>query len=578
LPTATSPVNYCQNAVATQLQATGTNLLWYTTATGGTGNPVAPTPSTATIGTTTYYVTQTIGSCESGRLPIVVNVTASTPAPTVTSPVNYCQNATAAQLTATGSNLLWYTVATGGTGSPTAPTPSTTATGSTSYYVSQTQSCGESPRAVIVVNVSTMPAAPTVTSPVTYCQNVTAVPLTATGTNLLWYTTATGGTGSATAPTPSTANAGNTSYYVSQSNNGCEGPRANITVTVIPAPMPPTVTTPVTYCQNATAVPLTATGTGLLWYTTATGGTGNASAPTPSTATAGSTNYYVTQTVNGCESPRAVITVNVTAIPGPPVVTTPVTYCQHAVATPLTASGTNLLWYTSATGGTGTATAPTPLTTTSGTTLYYVSQSNNCGESPRAVISITVTATPAAPTGLNVTNITINSVKLNWTTISGVFYTVDYRSATASSWINAGSGLSSGSVTISNLIAATTYDWRVSANSTIAPENNYSTSQFTTKAHNSYIADLKFGYGIKISPNPVNGQAIIDFVIPASGNVSIYIVNPQGQRVQTILNKALINGQHQLVVNNELASLTKGVYFLVLDQNRRGNIVKFVKY
>jgi len=328
MPTASSPVNYCQNATASPLQATGTNLLWYTTATGGTGSPTAPTPSTTTIGSTTYYVTQTIGSCESPRLPIVVNVTASTPAPTVTSPVNYCQNAAAAQLTATGTNLLWYTTATGGTGSATAPTPSTTAIGSTSYYVSQTQSCGESPRAVIVVNVSAVPAAPGVTSALTYCQNITAPALTATGTNLLWYTVATGGTGNATAPTPSTATAGSTTWYVSQSNNGCESPRSAITVNVNAAPGMPTVTTPVNYCQNATAVPLIATGTALLWYTTATGGTGTATAPTPSTATAGSTNYYVTQTVSGCESQRAVIAVNIKGITAAPAGTSPLTYCE----------------------------------------------------------------------------------------------------------------------------------------------------------------------------------------------------------------------------------------------------------
>jgi hypothetical protein len=33
-----------------------------------------------------------------------------------------------------------------------------------------------------------------------------------------------------------------------------------------------------------------------------------------------------------------------------------------------------------------------------------------------------------------------------------------------------------------------------------------------------------------------------------------------------------------LVVNSELASLAKGVYFLVLHQDRRSNMVKFVKY
>ena len=104
------------------------------------------TASSATHKNDTYFASTATG---------IVNVTTSTctppAAPTVTSPVNYCQNSTASPLTATGSNLLWYTVPTGGTGSPTAPTPSTTSVGTTSYYVSQTVGC-EGPRAQIVVN------------------------------------------------------------------------------------------------------------------------------------------------------------------------------------------------------------------------------------------------------------------------------------------------------------------------------------------------------------------------------------------------------------------------------------------
>ncbi|BEV03959.1 T9SS type A sorting domain-containing protein [Chryseobacterium gambrini] len=150
---------------------------------------------------------------------------------------------------------------------------------------------------------------PEVNSPVTYCQNAIASSLSATGTGLLWYTTATGGTGSNTAPTPSTANSGTTSYYVSQTIDGCEGERAKIDVIVNATPDTPGTTTPITYCQNDTASPLSATGTGLLWYTTATGGTGSATAPTPSTANSGAVSYYVSQTVNGCESTRAKIDV-----------------------------------------------------------------------------------------------------------------------------------------------------------------------------------------------------------------------------------------------------------------------------
>lgn len=72
-PTATSPISYLQNATASALTATGTNLKWYTASTGGTGTTTAPTPSTATVGTTSYYVSQTIG-CEGSRSTINVMV------------------------------------------------------------------------------------------------------------------------------------------------------------------------------------------------------------------------------------------------------------------------------------------------------------------------------------------------------------------------------------------------------------------------------------------------------------------------------------------------------------------------
>ena len=89
------------------------------------------------------------------------------------------------------------------------------------------------------VSPGVSPSAPTVTSPVNYCQGATTVPLTATpnaGGTLNWYgTNATGGTASPTAPTPSATTVGTTTYYVSQTVAGCEGPRAPITVNVNPS-------------------------------------------------------------------------------------------------------------------------------------------------------------------------------------------------------------------------------------------------------------------------------------------------------------------------------------------------------
>nr|MCU0417988.1 hypothetical protein [Cytophagaceae bacterium] len=127
LPTAPSPITYCQGAAATALTASGTNLKWYTVATGGTALSAAPIPSTVGAGTTNYYVSQSTGTCESGRRLVTVTVNPTPAIPTAPSPITYCQGATATALTASGTNLKWYTVATGGTALSAAPIPSTVA-------------------------------------------------------------------------------------------------------------------------------------------------------------------------------------------------------------------------------------------------------------------------------------------------------------------------------------------------------------------------------------------------------------------------------------------------------------------
>ncbi|WP_298535077.1 proprotein convertase P-domain-containing protein, partial [uncultured Algibacter sp.] len=106
---------------------------------------------------------------------------------------------------------------------------STPATYAVTYTTSGT--CPNSSNINVTINV--VPSAPIVSTPVEYCVGDTASALTATGTNLLWYTVSSGGTGSSTAPTPSTVSAGSTSYYVSQTNGaGCESARSEIEVEV----------------------------------------------------------------------------------------------------------------------------------------------------------------------------------------------------------------------------------------------------------------------------------------------------------------------------------------------------------
>ncbi|SCY72889.1 choice-of-anchor L domain-containing protein [Flavobacterium caeni] len=278
-------------------------------------DPSASTPGSYLVD----YVLPASATCPEFRVDdIPVAITATPAAPGILTPLAYCQGEAAPALSATGTNLLWYTAATGGTGSATAPTPDTSVSGPATYYVSQTNGC-EGPRAAIVVNIEATPAAPSFTAVAPYCQNATATALTATGSNLLWYASATGGVGSAIAPTPSTATDGTINYYVTQTVNGCESLRAEIPVTTIALPAAPAVTSLIGYCEGFAAPALTATGSNLLWYSAATGGVGNTTAPTPSTATSATTNYYVSQTVNNCEGPRAMISVEVSPVPSAPV-------------------------------------------------------------------------------------------------------------------------------------------------------------------------------------------------------------------------------------------------------------------
>jgi large repetitive protein len=578
-PVVSTPVTYCQNVPATVLTATGTNLLWYTTAIGGTGSSTAPIPLTTTVGSTIFYVSQTTNNCESPRAAITVTIVAATPAPTVTTPVTYCRNATATALTATGTNLLWYTAATGGTATTTAPIPSTTTVGSTTYYVSQTLSCGEGPRAAITVIVNAVPAAPIVTSPIALCQNIAATALTATGTSLLWYGTPTGGTGSTIAFTPSTSTVGTVIYYVSQTITGCESPKAAIVVNTNITPAAPTTTSAITYCQNATATALIATGTNLLWYTVAAGGTGSATAPTPSTSTAGSTNYYVSQTVGVCEGPRANVAVNVTALPTAATVVTPVTYCQNATATSLSATGTNLLWYTVATGGTGAATAPTPSTTTAGSATYYVAQTNTCGEGPRTSIIINVTATPAAPTALTTTNVTLNSATLNWTGVANNYYTVEYKLTTATTWTTAAAGIQANTYNLTGLTIGSEYQWRVGANCAATGAGNFATAPlFNTASRNNIITVIEDGIGLKVSPNPIRTTAIIDYIVPGTGEVIFNIIDQYGRIVKTFSEGQKVAGQYQRDVVGEFRSMLSGAYFIRIQQNGKKIALHFIKY
>lgn len=208
--TVTTPVIYTQGATATALSATSgaTGLLWYTTATGGTGTTIAPLPSTVNPGSTSYWVSSTnANGCESARTEIVVTINAViTNAPTTSfeTQVYTGDDKDLTTLQVTGSNIKWYNVATGS--SPLANT--TLLVDETTYYASQTLNGSESTNRLAVTvkrisdNTQILPANSTVA-------NLIAAPRT--GTAAQWFLGATGGTA-----LPDTDVLSNGTYYVNQ--------------------------------------------------------------------------------------------------------------------------------------------------------------------------------------------------------------------------------------------------------------------------------------------------------------------------------------------------------------------------
>ncbi len=378
-PTGSAAQTFCNSATVANLTATGSNIQWYAASTGG--SPLVST--TSLTNGTSYFASQTISGCESATR-FQVTVTISTPAaPTGSAAQTFCNSATVANLTATGSNIQWYAASTGGS-----PLVSTTAlTNGTSYFASQTISgCESATRFQVTVTIST-PAAPTGSAAQTFCNSATVANLTATGSNIQWYAASTGGS-----PLVSTTSLTNgTSYFASQTISGCESAtRFQVTVT-ISTPAAPTGSAAQTFCNSATVANLTAIGSNIQWYAASTGGSPLVS----TTSLTNGTSYFASQTISGCESAtRFQVTVTIST-PAAPTGSAAQTFCNSATVVNLTATGSNIQWYAASTGG-----SPLVSTTalTNGTS-YFASQTiSGCESATRFQVTVTINI-PAAPTG-----------------------------------------------------------------------------------------------------------------------------------------------------------------------------------
>ncbi|GAB3778646.1 hypothetical protein GCM10028818_27940 [Spirosoma horti] len=423
-PTApgTSAIDFCQGTGSPTLSASlvaNATANWYgTNPSGGLASPTAPVPTNNNVGTTIYYVSQTLAGCEGPRATLSVRVKATPGAPG-TNPISFCNKSQTQPLSAAGSDLKWYdssdNLLNGG-----APTPSSDAVGSQEFKVSQTIESCEGPKATVTVTIKPLPDKPGVSNP-TYCQaqqdqpqqNITSLAANVTGLGFKWYTSS--GSFLSSAPIPSVTQAGTQKYLVSQTINECEGDKAEIQITILTPSAPVTPKPLVTYCINDKAVPLEATGeTGsqLRWVDPYGNVTPNA--PTPSTL---NTNvqlqgdpFYVYQIASyGCYSARSTIRVVVNTTPTLSLFA-PTTTVNLGLRTPLQLKFTGSGPYSySLTGGyAGTARSDTTISVLPrGNTSYQVtSVVNGCG-----------TGLPGNPATIAVRVPTVSTSNLNTTTL-----------------------------------------------------------------------------------------------------------------------------------------------------------------
>ena len=220
------------------------------------------------------------------------------------------------------------------------------------------------------------------------------------GTQIKWYATA-----QDTNELPeTTALVNGTTYYASQTINGCESvERTAVTVTLNTIDAP--VVEPYSLCQSATVADLeiiTPTGVSYKWYTTETGGTELSEDTVLVTQT-----YYVEKTEGDCVSQRTAVQVTILEVPESPTGAANQSFTVNnigeATIADLVMDQENITWYISledAMSGNNPLAAEMPLE--NGQTYYAVlMNTNGCSSVPTTVtVDITLSTDEFDTSGL----------------------------------------------------------------------------------------------------------------------------------------------------------------------------------
>lgn len=354
-------------------------------------NPAATTAlaSPAAVATSgTYYIKGTNANGCSVITPVTVTVN-PLPVLTITDPATVCSpntvDITAAAVTAGSDSGLTLTYWSDNTAT-TALTTASAVTTSGTYYIKAVNAngCEKIMPVTVTINVT---SAPTGAATQTFCGSANITQLVATGSGVKWYDAATGGNLLPNITAIGLTNG--TTYYASQTVNGCESTtRFAVTVVINAIPTAPNASAQ-DFCSAPTVAQLLPNGSTINWYSASTGGT-----PLASTAVLSATTYYVSQTINGCESTRTAVAITITPIAAPTGATSQTIFggvAADATIEDISVSGTNVIWYPTAAdaaAGTNAIAAGTQLV--DGQTYYAVSVVGSCRSAVLAVTTVVV--------------------------------------------------------------------------------------------------------------------------------------------------------------------------------------------
>lgn len=280
-PTAVAQ-KFCGSASVLDLLATGSDVLWYENAIGGS----VLSPSTA-LQSKTYFASQTIDNCESNlRTAVAVQINTM---PDLSSLIDFtvCGNFVIPNI----QNVQFFTAA-NATGF-LLPQGSIIYNSQTIFAYAQFENCIA--QNSFEVTIKPIPTAPIATN-LTFCDAATVSNLEAVGTNLKWYNTL-----SNSLPLPATTILGTGAYYVTQSSDFCESEKTMVLVDFV---MPPTAFDQ-EICEGEKIADLIATGANLKWFATP-----NSTTELPLSTVVLTGLLYVSQTINNCESNRKSVSVH----------------------------------------------------------------------------------------------------------------------------------------------------------------------------------------------------------------------------------------------------------------------------